>query len=121
MALVNRTKVVADSALRKVGEYSGKAGEKGAELSEHARAKAPDYIERAAELAGRAVDATAAGIDKATKGRWHERIDAAHDRIDRTIDDTHASQSAPQPRPTGTGQYGTPVTPATTNPEATKG
>ena len=106
MASADKVKIVVDNALRKVGEYSDKASEKAAvlaekaaekagELTEVARERAPGYLDRAAELAGKAADATAASVDKATSGRYHEKIDTAHGKVDDTL---HRVRTAPPPR-----------------------
>jgi hypothetical protein len=122
MASADKVKIVVDNALRKVGEYSDKASEKAAELAEKAaekageltevaRERAPGYLDRAAELAGKAADATAASVDRATGGRYHGKIDSAHEKLDETLqrvrnasppDATHHVPDA-EPPPHGPG------------------
>jgi hypothetical protein len=105
MATADKVKIVVDNALRKVGEYSEKAGEratglagdaakKASELTEVAREKAPGYLDRAAEIAGKAAGATAEGVDKATGGRYHNKIDSVHGKVDVTL---HRVRNAPGP------------------------
>lgn len=127
MTFNDKAKQLADTALEWVGENSEKAGEKVAELTGSVREKAPGYVDRAAELAGRAAGATAAGVDRATGGRFHDQIDAAHTVVEETLDrlpkaPPTASGSpfaATTPaEPAATGDAGPPITPATTNPDA---
>lgn len=105
MATADKVKIVVDNALRKVGEYSEKASEratglaedaakKAGEFTEIAREKAPAYLDRAAEIAGKAADVTAERVDKATGGRYHDKIDSVHGKLDETF---HRVRQAPAP------------------------
>ncbi len=113
MALTDKAKEVADTALTRLGEYGEKAAElaeqarerapeyvdKAVEFAGQARERAPEYVDRAVELAGKAADATAAGVDKATGGRFHDRIDAAHGRIGETLDRARTPKGPGGPAP----------------------
>ena len=80
MGITDKAKVLTDTALLKAGE-----------LSEVAREKAPDYLDRAADLAVKATDATASGVDRATGGRFHDRIEEVTAKVGASLD---------RPRPT---------------------
>jgi hypothetical protein len=101
MGVTDKAKDLADIALEKLGEYSekatelaGKAGVKAAELTETAREKAPAYIDRATEFAGKAVGATAAGVDKATQGRYSDKIGSVSGKVGATLDRARAGGGA---------------------------
>jgi hypothetical protein len=120
MGLREKAKELADVALQKAGEYSQKAAEKAAELSEVAREKAPGYVDRAADLTVKAVDATASGVDKATGGRFHEKIEGG--RREGGGDPRGAPRRAHHPSPRHDFRGRRPeeaITLAATNPEAT--
>jgi hypothetical protein len=132
MGITDKAKEFADVALEKAGEYSEKAAEKAAELSDVAREKAPRYVDRAADIAVKAVDATAAGVDKATRGRFHEKLEGATSKVGESLDRPRPGRpttvtaagveqpDAPAPAAADVaGQEGRPITPAATNPEAT--
>jgi hypothetical protein len=80
MGLTDKAKELTDTALLKAGE-----------LSEVAREKAPGYLDRAADLAVKAADATASGVDRATRGRFHDRIEEVTAKVEASLD---------RPRPT---------------------
>lgn len=118
MGLTEKAKELTDAALLKAGE-----------LSEVAREKAPGYLDRAADLAVKAVDAAASGVDRATGGRFHDKLEGATVKVEETLDRPR-SDDAPTavvvepevvpPAPADvTGQAEGPITPAATNPEAT--
>jgi hypothetical protein len=142
MGLTEKAKEFADVALEKAGVYSEKAAVKAVELSDAAREKAPGYLDRAADAAGRAVDTAAAKVDKATGGRYHEKIEGVTAKVGESLDrrpgttapgTTVPGTTAPgtgATEPSGpvivpsvpddvTGHTGGPITPAATNPEAT--
>jgi hypothetical protein len=104
MGITDKAKEIADTAL-----------EKAAELADTAREKAPGYLDRAAELAGKAADATAAGVDKATGGRFHDKIDSAHDRVGDALGRVRTgSPDADPAAPPFAGGLGTPAPDADT-------
>ena len=80
MGLTDKAKELTDAALLKAGE-----------LSEVAREKAPGYLDRAADLAVKAADAAASGVDRATGGRFHEKIEEVTAKVEASLD---------RPRPT---------------------
>jgi hypothetical protein len=135
MGLTDKAKELADVALQKAGE-----------LSEVAREKAPGYLDRAADLAVKAADAAAGGVDRATGGRFHDKLEEVTAKVEQSLDRPRAADgptgtaaepdaAAPPTGTTGTaptagaagttdlaGPAGTasePITPASTNPEAT--
>jgi hypothetical protein len=122
MGLTDKAKELADAALLKAGELSGVA-----------REKAPGYLDRAADLAVKAVDAAADGVDRATGGRFHDKLEGATARVEETLDrprpaeqpttvvgEAHPAPDVTPPGPSDVaGQAGEPITPAATNPEAT--
>jgi hypothetical protein len=80
MGLTDKAKELTDVALLKAGE-----------LSEVAREKAPDYLDRAADFAVKAADVAAGGVDRATGGRFHEKIEEVTAKVGASLD---------RPRPT---------------------
>jgi hypothetical protein len=80
MGLTEKAKELTDTALLKAGE-----------LSEVAREKAPGYLDRSADLAVKAADAAASGVDRATGGRFHDRIEGVTAKVEASLD---------RPRPT---------------------
>ena len=80
MGITEKAKELTDTALVKAGE-----------LSEVAREKAPGYLDRAADFAVKAADAAASGMDRATRGRFHDRIDEVTAKVEASLD---------RPRPT---------------------
>jgi hypothetical protein len=75
MGLTDKAKELTDAALLKAGE-----------LSEVAREKAPGYLDRAADLAVKATDAAANGVDRATGGRFHEKIEEVTAKVGASLD-----------------------------------
>ena len=132
MGLTEKAKEFADTAFEKLGLFGERAATKVAELSGVAREKAPGYLDRAADVAGKAVENTAARVDKATGGRYHDKIQGASTKVGHTLDRTPGTAapgtgtgtpSGPVGAPPASdvaGQAGGPVTPATTTPDATK-
>jgi hypothetical protein len=88
MGLTDKAKQLADAALLKAGE-----------LSETAREKAPGYLDRAADFAVKAADAAADGVDRATGGRFHDKLDGASARVGEKLD-----RPRPSAPPTTTGK-----------------
>lgn len=103
MGLTDKAKELTDAALLRAGE-----------LSEVAREKAPGYLDRAADLAVKATDAAASGVDRATGGRYHDRIEGVTTKVGQSLDRPRAADS-----PTVVVEPEEPITPATTNPDAT--
>jgi hypothetical protein len=130
MGLTEKAKEFADTAFEKLGLFGERAATKVAELSGVAREKAPGYLDRAADVAGKAVENTAARVDKATGGRYHDKIQGASTKVGHTLDRTPGTAAPGTGTPSGpvgappasdvAGQAGGPVTPATTTPDATK-
>jgi hypothetical protein len=108
MGFTDKAKELTDAALLKAGE-----------LSEVAREKAPGYLDRAADLAVKAADAAASGVDRATKGRFHDRIEEVTAKVGESLDRPRAGEAPTmvvvEPDPPAEE----PITPATTNPDAT--
>lgn len=95
MGVTEKAKKLADTALAKVGEYA-----------EVARQKAPFVIDRAAEAAGKAVDAASAGLDRATRGRYRDRIESIHSKVDEALERTR-SAAGPSSTHSAPGASGT--------------
>ena len=133
MGYLDKAKGFADTAFEKTGE-----------LSEHAREKAPEYIDKAADLAVKVVEATTHGIDKVTGGRFHDKLENAAAKVEGALEHPHphgnrgtttgaaetgpstgtpstAPPTTPPPTPMASGESGTgtPITPSATNPDAT--
>jgi hypothetical protein len=75
MGLTDKAKELTDAALLKAGE-----------LSEVAREKAPDYLDRAADFAVKATDVAASSVDRATGGRFHEKIEEVTAKVGASLD-----------------------------------
>ena len=75
MGLTDKAKELTDTALLRAGE-----------LSEVAREKAPDYLDRAADFAVKAADVAASGVDRATGGRFHDRIEEVSAKVGASLD-----------------------------------
>ena len=75
MGLTDKAKELTDTALLRAGE-----------LSEAAREKAPDYIDRAADFAVNAADVAASGVDRATRGRFHDRLEEVTAKVGASLD-----------------------------------
>lgn len=75
-----------DRAAGLVREKAPAYAERASGLADKVRDRAPGYVDRAADFAGRAADATAAGVDRATGGRFHDPIDKAHGKVEETLD-----------------------------------
>jgi hypothetical protein len=108
MGLTDKAKELADAALLKAGE-----------LSEVAREKAPGYLDRAADLAVKATDAAASGVDRATGGRFHDRIEEVTAKVEQSLDRPRAAEAPTVVVVEPDAPAEEPTTPATTNPEAT--
>lgn len=122
MGITDKAKELADAALLKAGE-----------LSDVAREKAPGYLDRAADLAVKAVDVAASGVDRATGGRFHDKLEDATTKVEQTLDRPRSATDGPADAPPTVvvepevpvapadvaGQAGEPITPAATNPDAT--
>ncbi len=126
MGLTEKAKELADTALLRAGEYSEKAAGRAAELSGVAREKAPGYLDRAADLTVRAVDAATSRVDRVTGGRFHDKLEGASAKVSDSLRDQPGTgptvvdeQPPPSPQPHAAEQEGSPTTPAATTPEAT--
>ena len=108
MGLTDKAKELTDAALLKAGE-----------LSEVAREKAPGYLDRAADLAVKATDAAASGVDRATGGRFHDRIEEVTAKVEQSLDRPRAGEAPTVVVVKPDAPADEPITPATTNPEAT--
>jgi hypothetical protein len=107
MGLTDKAKELTDAALLRAGE-----------LSEVAREKAPGYLDRAADLAVKATDAAASGMDRATGGRYHDRIEGVTAKVGQSLDRPRAAD-APTVVVEPEEPADEPITPSTTNPDAT--
>ena len=107
MGLTEKAKELANAALLKTGE-----------MSEMAREKAPGYLDRAADLAVKAADAAASGVDRATGGRFHNRIDEVTAKVGHSLDRSRAPEGPTMVVVEPDAPADEPITPATTNPDA---
>lgn len=124
MGVTEKAKELADIVFEKLGLFGERAATKVAELSGVAREKAPGYLDRAADVAGRAVENTAARVDKATGGRYHDKIEGASTKVGQTLDrttDTAApgTPSGPPGTPPASDVAGRAGEPSTTTPDTT--
>jgi hypothetical protein len=129
MGLTEKAKGFADLMFEKLGLFGERAATKVQEFSGVARERAPGYLDRAADVAGKAVESTAARVDKATGGRYHDKIEGASTKVGHTLDRMPGTAAPGTGTPSGpvgappasdvSGQAGGPVTPATTTPDTT--
>jgi hypothetical protein len=101
----------------KAKELTDTALQKAEELSATAREKAPSFFDKAADVTVKAVDATASGIDRATGGRFHDKLEGAAAKVDGSLDRPRPpySTSGPvDPEPSTPAPKTTPPTPPTT-------
>jgi hypothetical protein len=108
MGLTDKAKELADTALLRAGE-----------LSEVARERAPGYLDRAADLAVKAADAAASGVDRATGGRFHDRIEEVTTKVEQSLDRPRTPDAPTVVVVEPDAPADEPITPATTNPDAT--
>jgi hypothetical protein len=127
MGLTEKAKEFADLVFERLGLFGERAATKVAEFSGVARERTPGYLDRAADMAGKAVESTAARVDKATGGRYHDKIEHASTKVGHTLDRTPGTGTGTPSGPVGAppasdaaGQAGGPVTPAPTTPDTTK-
>jgi hypothetical protein len=105
MGLTDKAKELADAALLKAGE-----------LSEVAREKAPGYLDRAADLAVKAADAAASGVDRATGGRFHDRIEEVTAKVEQSLDRPRSGEAPTVVVVEPDGPADEPITPADPKP-----
>jgi hypothetical protein len=122
MGLTEKAKEFADRVFGKLELFGERAATKVAEFSGVAREKTPGYLDRAADMAGKAVESTAARVDKATGGRYHDKIEGASTKLGHTLDRTPgtAAPGTGTPSAPPASEAGGPVPPATTPPDTTK-
>ncbi|GAA1185678.1 antitoxin [Pseudonocardia alaniniphila] len=122
MGLTEKAKEFADRLFGKLELFGERAATKVAEFSGVAREKTPGYLDRAADMAGRAVESTAARVDKATGGKYHDKIEGASTKLSHTLDRTPgtAAPGSATPSAPPASAAGGPVPPATTTPDTTK-
>jgi hypothetical protein len=127
MGLTEKAKGFADLLFEKLGLFGERAATKVAEFSGVARERAPSYLDRAADMAGKAVESTAARVDKATGGRYHDKIEGASTKVGQTLDRTPGTAapgtgtpSGPVGAPPASDVAGQAGGPATTTPDTTK-
>ena len=73
--VIEKAKVAATGAAEKAGPYVGKAAE-----------KAGPYVDKAAGLAAQGVTVAAGQIDKATKGKYSDKISSVSSKIGSALD-----------------------------------
>jgi hypothetical protein len=80
--ITERATELADQAAQAAGPALEKAKEVAADLAE----KAAPVVERAAELAAQGVSAAAEQLDKATKGKYSDKISTVATKIEDALD-----------------------------------
>lgn len=81
MAAFDKLKKLADQALEKAGPLVADAKEKAGPLASQAKTKAADLASKAAPVAAQGVDKATAGLDKATKGKYSDKLTGVHDKV----------------------------------------
>lgn len=84
--------MVAD-AKEKAGPLAAQAKERAVPLAAQAKVKAADLASKAAPVAAQGVDRASASLDKATKGKYTEKISGVHGKVNSTL------TSAGEPKP----------------------
>lgn len=127
LAETARTKADELGVREKAAEYAALAKAKADELG--VRDRAVEYTGKAAELAGRGVQAATAGVDRVTGGRFHDRLGVVSTKVGETLDRVRPAGAeeppaeeevdlTPRAGADVAGPGGAPITPASTNPEA---
>jgi len=92
MAAFDKLKKFADQAKEKAGPILTDAKEKAGPLANQAKEKAAELATKAAPIAAQGVDKASAGLDKATKGKYTDKITGVHDKVNSGI--TSAGEAA---------------------------
>jgi hypothetical protein len=81
MAAFDKLKKFADQAKEKAAPMMADAKEKAGPLATQAKEKAADLASKAAPIAAQGVDKASASIDKATKGKYSDKISDVHGKV----------------------------------------
>jgi phage-related tail protein len=109
MSFLDKAKDMASKVADDLAGKAGPLGEKAKPLAEKAKPlaeKAAPYAEKAATLAAKGVSSAASTVDKATGGKYHDRIESvsgklgdALNRDGRSTKQEPGAPSAPTPEP----------------------
>ena len=107
--MLDKLKKLADQAKEKAGPMAQQAKEKSGPMAQQAKERAAELASKAAPAVSQGVDKAAGSLDKATKGRYTEKIDKVQGVVHQT-----AQKVGERSAGTGTaGAAGTVATPAT--------
>lgn len=81
MAALDKFKKFADQAKEKAVPMLADAKEKAGPLAAQAKEKAAELATKAAPIAAQGVDKASASLDKATKGKYSDKITGVHDSV----------------------------------------
>ena len=82
MVSFDKLKALGNDLLEKAGDLAGKAKDKAGPLAEQAKEKAGPLADKAKDAAAKGADLAADRIDKATGGKYHDKIDAVQDKVE---------------------------------------
>ncbi|MEO6502309.1 MAG: antitoxin [Jatrophihabitantaceae bacterium] len=100
--MLDKLKKMADQAKEKAGPMAQQAKEKAGPMAEQAKEKATELASKAAPAVSQGVGKAAGSLDKATKGRYTEKIDKVQGAVQQTAQKV-GEKSA------GTGAAGAPT------------
>lgn len=97
MSFLDKAKQVAEDLVEKAGPVTKSLGDKAKPLAEKAKPlaeKAAPYAEKAADLAAKGVSTAASTVDKATGGKYHDRIENVSGKVTGALsrDDHHRDE-----------------------------
>ena len=82
--MLDKLKKIADQAKEKAGPMAQQAKEKAGPMAGQAKEKATELASKAAPAVSQGVDKAAGSLDKATKGRYTEKIDKVQGVVHQT-------------------------------------
>jgi hypothetical protein len=85
---------LAAQAAQKAAEAAAQAKEKAGPLAAQAKEKASDLASKAAPHVSHGVDVAAGGIDKATGGRFSDKIETVQGKVHDTVDKAAPTETA---------------------------
>ncbi len=92
MPAFDKLKQLAEQAKEKAAPIVADAKDKAGPLAVQAKERAAELASKAAPIAAQGVDKASAGIDKATKGKYSDKISDVHTKVNAGL--TSAAESA---------------------------
>jgi hypothetical protein len=98
---------LAAQAKEKVGQVAEKVGQAGGPRAAQAKEKVGEVAEKMGHAAAHGLEAMAGSLDRATKGRYRDRISTVSEKLEHALDRTQHSNATEA----SDGYYQTPATP----------